>query len=256
VTLIGLVLLGVFGLMVGSFLNVCISRLPAGESIVTPRSHCRSCGAAIQWYDNVPLISYLVLGGRCRACRVSIGWRYPVIEFSTAIAFVIQGVAHGDDVPLLTSRLVFTALLIALFGTDLETQRLPNVLTLPGIIVGFVLSLFMPPDPWASLGGMLLGAGMLFVIRWAWFRATGVEGMGLGDVKMAGLIGAFLGPRQVWLVLLLASVGGAVIGIMFSLVRGRSLHSRLPFGTFLAAAAFIASVAVDRIVSWYLDFYR
>jgi leader peptidase (prepilin peptidase) / N-methyltransferase len=256
VTLIGLVFLGVFGLMVGSFLNVCISRLPAGESIVTPRSHCRSCGAAIQWYDNVPLISYLVLGGRCRACRAPIGWRYPVIEFSTAAAFVIQGMAHGDDVPLLTSRLVFTAILLALFGTDLETQRLPNVLTLPGIVVGFVFSLWMPPGPWGSLGGMLLGAGMLFIIRWAWFRATGVEGMGLGDVKMAGLIGAFLGPRQVWLVLLLASVGGAVVGIALSLARGRSLHSRLPFGTFLAAAAFIASVVGDRIVSWYLDLYR
>jgi leader peptidase (prepilin peptidase) / N-methyltransferase len=255
VTPLGLVLLGVLGLMVGSFLNVCISRLPAGESIVTPRSHCRSCGAAIQWSDNVPLISYLLLSGRCRACEASIGWRYPAVELGTAVAFVLQGLAHGDDMLMLIARLVFTALLVALFGTDLETQRLPNVLTLPGIAAGFLFSLWLPPGPWGSLAGMLLGAGMLFVIRWVWFRATSVEGMGLGDVKMAGLIGAFLGPRQVWLVLLLASVGGAAVGITMALARGRSLHSRLAFGTFLAVAAFIASIVGDRIISWYLDLY-
>jgi leader peptidase (prepilin peptidase) / N-methyltransferase len=118
-----------------------------------------------------------------------------------------------------------------------------------------VFSLWLPPGPWGSLAGTLLGAGMLFVIRWVWFRATSVEGMGLGDVKMAGLIGAFLGPRQVWLVLLLASVGGAAVGITMALARGRSLHSRLAFGTFLAVAAFIASIVGDRIISWYLDLY-
>jgi leader peptidase (prepilin peptidase)/N-methyltransferase len=133
---------------------------------------------------------------------------------------------------------------------------LPNVLTLPGTVVGFLFSLGSPPGPLASLGGAALGAGMLFLIRWAWFRATGVEGMGLGDVKMAALIGAFLGPRQIWLVLVLASLGGALIGIVIATLQRRSLQTRLAFGTFLSVAALISSLYGDRIVSWYLDLYR
>ncbi|HYN08120.1 MAG TPA: prepilin peptidase [Vicinamibacterales bacterium] len=255
-TPLGLVVLGVFGLMIGSFLNVCISRLPAGESVIAPGSHCRSCGTPIRWFDNVPVLSYLLLGGRCRSCRAPIGWRYPVIEVGTGVAFVLQGVMHGDDLPVLVSRLVLTALLVALFGTDLETQRLPNLLTLPGTVVGFLFSLWVGPGAFASLAGMALGAGMLFFIRWAWFRATGVEGMGLGDVKMAALIGAFLGARQTWLVLVLASIGGAAIGVAIVLFRGRSLDTRIPFGTFLAIATLVASLAGDAMVSWYFDLYR
>jgi leader peptidase (prepilin peptidase)/N-methyltransferase len=147
-------------------------------------------------------------------------------------------------------------LLVALFGTDLETQRLPNILTLPGTVVGFLFSFWAPPGPFESLAGAALGAGMLFLIRWAWFRATGVEGMGLGDVKMAALIGAFLGPRQLWLVLVLASVGGAIVGIGMAALQRRSLDSRLAFGTFLSVAALIASLYGDRMVAWYLDLYK
>jgi leader peptidase (prepilin peptidase)/N-methyltransferase len=252
----GLILLGVFGLMIGSFLNVCISRLPAGESVVMPRSHCRSCGAPIRPFDNVPVLSFLILGGRCRSCREPISWRYPLVELGTSTGFVLQGIAHGDDLVLLASRLVLTALLVALFGTDLETQRLPNILTLPGTVVGFLFSFWAPPGPFESLAGAALGAGMLFLIRWAWFRATGVEGMGLGDVKMAALIGAFLGPRQLWLVLVLASVGGAIVGIGMAALQRRSLDSRLAFGTFLSVAALIASLYGDRMVAWYLDLYK
>lgn len=254
-TLPGLILLGVFGLMVGSFLNVCISRLPAGESVVSPRSHCRSCGAPIRPFDNVPVLSFLLLGGRCRSCRAPISWRYPLVELATAAGFVLQGVAHGDDGVLLASRLVLTALLVALFGTDLETQRLPNILTLPGTVVGFLFSFWTSPGPLESLAGAALGAGMLFLIRWAWFRATGVEGMGLGDVKMAALIGAFLGPRQIWLVMVLASVGGAIAGLGMAALQRRSLDTRLAFGTFLSGAALIASLYGDRIVTWYLGLY-
>jgi leader peptidase (prepilin peptidase)/N-methyltransferase len=242
--------------MLGSFLNVCISRLPAGESVVMPRSHCRSCGAPIRPFDNVPVLSFLILGGRCRSCREPISWRYPLVELGTSTGFVLQGIAHGDDLVLLASRLVLTALLVALFGTDLETQRLPNILTLPGTVVGFLFSFWAPPGPFESLAGAALGAGMLFLIRWAWFRATGVEGMGLGDVKMAALIGAFLGPRQLWLVLVLASVGGAIVGIGMAALQRRSLDTRLAFGTFLSVAALIASLYGDRMVAWYLDLYK
>jgi leader peptidase (prepilin peptidase) / N-methyltransferase len=251
-----LIALGVLGLIVGSFLNVCISRLPAGESVVSPGSRCPSCRTAIGWYDNVPLVSYLVLGGRCRRCRAAISPRYPVVEAVTAVAFVLQGLTFWPDVPLVASRLAFTAILVALFGTDLETQRLPNVLTIPGTVAGALASLFLPPGITDSLLGILLGGATLFAIRWTWKRATGVDGMGLGDVKMLAMIGAFLGWRQVIVVLFLSSVAGAVIGLTLTALQGRSMQSRLPFGTFLAIAAFVASLAGEPLLAWYLSSFQ
>jgi leader peptidase (prepilin peptidase)/N-methyltransferase len=253
VTALGLILLAVFGLMVGSFLNVCISRLPRGQSVVFPGSHCPACGAAIRWYDNVPVISYVALGGHCRSCRASIPIRYPLVELTTAAAFVVQALAFGDSPALLVQRLVFTALIVALFGTDLETQRLPNVLTLPGVIVGLALSVWLPPGIAASAFGAALGGGILLAIRWVWHRFSGVEAMGLGDVKMAAMIGAFLGWQHVWLVLQLASFAGALVGIALTISGARSMQSRLPFGTFLAVAAFAASVIGERLIAWYVS---
>ena len=251
----GLVVVAICGLMVGSFLNVCISRLPAGESVVFPGSRCPSCRTSIRWYDNLPLLSFLLLGGRCRACHVAISRRYPIIEAVTSAAFVCQALLFGNDPLLLGSRLVFTALLVALFGTDLETQRLPNVLTIPGALLGVLFSVWRSPGPVASVEGLALGAGILLAVRWLWHRATGVDAMGLGDVKMLACIGAFLGWQQVCLVLLLASVMGAIVGVALAASGGRSLQSRLPFGTFLAVAAFGASLVGDRALAWYLGFF-
>jgi leader peptidase (prepilin peptidase)/N-methyltransferase len=250
-----LAVLGVFGLIVGSFLNVCIGRLPAGESIVTPRSRCPKCRRLIEWYDNIPVVSYVVLGGRCRWCRAPISLRYPIVELVTALAFVVQGMAFYDQPILLASRLVFTAILIALFGTDLETQRLPNVLTMPGTVVGLAFSLFVPPGVVACLIGAALGAAILLAIRWAWHRATGVDAMGLGDVKMLAMIGAFLGWQQVIVVLFLASVAGAIVGVALAASGRRSMQSRLPFGTFLALAAFAASLVGASLAAWYVGLY-
>lgn len=246
-------LAGVFGLMIGSFLNVCISRLPAGESIVFPRSRCPACRTPIHWYDNLPVISYLVLGGRCRACGVCISPRYPLIECATGVAFAAQAYAFADQPLMLAQRLVFTALLLALFGTDLETQRLPNVLTLPGLAAGLAFSLFLPPGMLSSLIGAALGAVILLGIRWLWRAVQGVDAMGLGDVKMLAMIGAFLGWQQVWLVLLLSSCTGAILGIMLTAAGGRSMQSRLPFGTFLAVAALAGALVGDRLIGWYLS---
>jgi len=148
---------------------------------------------------------------------------------------------------------VLTAILIVLFGTDFDTQRLPDVLTLPGIAIGLAGSLFLPPGIWDSLVGTALGAGILLAIRWVWLRLKGVDAMGLGDVKMLAMIGAFLGWKQVWVVLVLASFAGAIIGIGLTMARGRSMQSRLPFGTFLALAAYVASLWGDRLVAWYLE---
>jgi leader peptidase (prepilin peptidase)/N-methyltransferase len=250
-----LVALGVFGLMVGSFLNVCISRLPAGESVVSPRSRCPNCRMLIAWYDNIPVISYLVLGGKCRKCRTPISAIYPAVEIVTAFAFVLQGLVVGMDGPLLAARLVFTSMLIVLFGTDLHTMRLPNVITYPGIVLGLALSFFLPPGVVASVIGAAVGAAIPWLIRWAWFRASGVEAMGLGDVKMLAMIGAFLGWQQVWVTLFIASVTGAIVGVALLRGGGRMMSSRLPFGTFLAVAAFAASLVGDALVHWYLGLY-
>ena len=249
-------LAGVLGLMVGSFLNVCISRLPAGESIVYPSSRCPHCRTPIKWYDNIPVISYIVLGGKCRACHAPISVRYPLIELATGVAFAAQAIACGEDWPLLASRVVFSAMLVVLFGTDLETQRLPNVLTLPGIVVGLVGSIWVPPGIVDAVIGALAGAAVLYAIRWLWHRVTGVEAMGLGDVKMLAMIGAFLGWRQVIVTLFLSSVAGALVGLALAAVRGRSMQSRLPFGTFLALAAFAASIWGEPLVDWYVSLYR
>jgi leader peptidase (prepilin peptidase)/N-methyltransferase len=252
VTGVILLLVTIAGLMIGSFLNVCISRLPAGESVVFPGSRCPSCRTPIRWHDNLPVLSYALLGGRCRACRAPISARYPIVEAVTGAAFFLQALVGGDNLPFLADRLLLTGLLVALFGTDLETQRLPNVLTLPGIAAGVLFSIWLPPGVQASVTGALLGAGMLLAIRWIWGRVAGTEGLGLGDVKMLAMIGAFLGWQQVWLVLVLASVSGAVIGVALTVTRVRSLQSRLPFGTFLAVAAFVASLIGERLLTWYL----
>lgn len=252
-TPLGIVLAGVFGLMIGSFLNVCISRLPAGESVAFPGSRCPSCSTPIRWYDNLPVMSYLLLGGRCRACGSSISARYPLIELATGIAFAAQAVAFGDQPLLLAQRMVLTALLVALFGTDLETQRLPNVLTIPGTVIGLAFSVWLPPGIPSSAIGAALGAGILLAIRWAWKAVKGVDAMGLGDVKMLAMTGAFLGWQQVWLVLLLSSFTGAILGIVLTATAGRSMQSRLPFGTFLAIAALVSSLTGERIIAWYLD---
>ena len=251
-----IVLLGLFGLMTGSFLNVVIARVPAGESVVAPRSRCPKCGKLISWFDNVPVVSFLLLSGRCRNCNTPISSRYPAVEFTTAVAFVLQGIVFAGDPLMLVNRLVFTALLIALFGTDLETMRLPNVLTLPGIALGVLFSGFLPPGLQSSLIGAAIGAAIPWLIRWAWYQARGVEAMGLGDVKMLAMIGAFLGWRQVWIVLFVASLLGAVIGIALTVSGRRSMASRLPFGTFLAIAAYLASLSGEPLLEWYLNLYQ
>jgi len=254
-TPLAVVWLGVFGLMVGSFLNVVISRLPAGESVAFPGSRCPACRTPIRWYDNIPVLSYLVLGGRCRACGAAIPLRYPMIELATAVTFVTVGLVVGNDPWLLAQRLVFTALLVALFGTDLETQRLPNVLTLGGLAGGLLSSVWLPPGLQNSLLGAVVGAAIPWAIRWVWFRAKGVEAMGLGDVKMLAMIGAFLGWQQVWLVLILSSLAGAIVGIALTVTGRRSMQSRLPFGTFLALAAWLASLVGAQIIEWYVNLY-
>jgi leader peptidase (prepilin peptidase)/N-methyltransferase len=222
---------------------------------VTPRSRCPQCRTPIAGYDNIPVLSYLLLRGRCRACGFAISPMYPAVEAVTALAFIGQGLVVGDHLPLLGVRLIFTAMLIVLFGTDLQTMRLPNVITLPGVAVGLASSVVLPPGVVSSLIGAALGAALPWAIRWAWLRLRGVDAMGLGDVKMLAMIGAFLGWQQVWVVLFLATLCGAIVGLTLLGVKQRSLASKLPFGTFLALAAYAASVVGEPLMRWYLGLY-
>ena len=245
----------VFGLLIGSFLNVCIARLPAGESVSSPGSRCPACATPIRWYDNIPVVSYLVLGRRCRACKAPISVRYPLVELATAVAFALQAWLLPPDPIVLAQHLLFTALLIVLFGTDYDVQRLPDVITLPGTVAGILIAVFVMPGFVASVAGAALGAGVLLFVRWGWKRLRGVDGMGLGDVKMLAMIGAFLGWRQVGVVLFLASRSGAVIGLALAATGRRSMQTRLPFGTFLAVAAYAASLIGKPLLDWYLSLY-
>ena len=249
-----LALIGVLGLAVGSFLNVCIYRLPRGESLVTPASRCPKCGRPLRWFDNIPVISWVLLRGRCGQCHAAISVQYPIIEIVTAVVWVMVALLTPPGW-LLASRLILGTALIVLFMIDLEHQLLPNAITLPGIVVGLALSFVAPPGPVDSLIGIAVGGGVLYAIAAAYYFLRKEEGMGMGDVKMLAMIGAFLGWRAVLLTLVLSSFAGAVLGVVIMAWRRGDLRYALPFGTFLALAAFVAMVAGDAILAWYFAFY-
>lgn len=245
----------VLGLAVGSFLNVCIYRLPRGESLAYPPSRCPRCGKRLAWFDNVPVVSWLFLRGRCRQCGEPISIQYPIVELVTA-AIAVLVVFVTPPGALLASRLALSAILIVLFVIDLELQLLPNVLTLPGIALGFVFSFFAPPGPIGSLAGIALGAGVLYGIAAAYYAVRREEGMGMGDVKMLAMIGAFLGWRAVLLTLILSSFAGALVGIALMATKRESLQYALPFGTFLALGALASMLAGEALIDWYLEFFQ
>jgi len=244
-----------FGLVVGSFLNVCIYRLPRRESVSWPGSHCTLCNRPLAWYENIPIVSWLWLRGRCRTCRQGISAIYPIVEAITGAVFLAAYALYGLS-PLFVVRVVFASAMIVLFAIDLQHRILPNVITVSGIVIGFVASLWLPPGWWSSLLGLVLGGGVLFALGEAYYRARGVEGMGMGDVKMLAMIGAFLGWPLMLLTLILASFTGAVFGVAVIASGRGGRTAALPFGTFLAVGALIAAVAGDPIITWYFGFYR
>jgi leader peptidase (prepilin peptidase)/N-methyltransferase len=249
-----LVIAAAVGLCIGSFLNVVIYRLPLGQSLVSPGSRCPKCGYALRWYDNIPVLSWVWLAGRCRQCRTPISPQYPIVELVTALLFVLV-VWLTPEGPLVFSRLIFVSILVALFGIDLEHQILPNVITLPGILVGLMFSAIAPPGWRDALIGTLLGAGVLYGIAAAYYAVRREEGMGMGDVKMLAMIGAFLGWKSVLVTLVLSSFSGALIGVTLMAVQRGSMKLALPFGTFLALGALAAMLAGEPLIAWYAGFF-
>ena len=279
-------LLGFFlGLLFGSFLNVCISRLPAHRSVITPRSHCNSCGNLIYWYDNIPILSWINLRARCRHCDALIPWRYPAVELAVGLWFAIcasrlavLGNASEwvdfnppisyvyQDLLSWVGALILGFLLIGLMVMDWQTQRLPDVFTVTGIVAGFALAcvqaVFHGSDqsPWQlvfhRIVAIVAAALILLVVRWSYKALRKREGMGLGDVKMLAMIAAFLGLSQTLVALFAAVVVASFYGIAQMVRRKVHAMSRLPFGSFLAAGGLFAALFGPAIVDWYAALLR
>jgi len=279
---VGYVIAGVFGAVIGSFLNVVIHRVPLEESIVFPNSRCASCGGAIAFYDNIPVLSWVMLGAKCRRCKERISFRYPAVELLTAALFV--GVAwHAGLSAALPFDLVFVSALVALLFIDAEHMILPNVITYPGIVFAVVARIAIPyltgtphfddvpslqhgaladmPIWVVSLAGALIGAliggGSLWLMGWTWEKLRGIEAMGLGDVKMMFMVGAYLGWRLTILTIFVGVLTGSVIGILLMARKGeRNMQMLLPFGVFLGLGAVAALLFGAPLVEWYAGQFR
>jgi leader peptidase (prepilin peptidase) / N-methyltransferase len=232
------VLAAVFGAVVGSFLNVVILRLPKeGASVVYPASHCPQCQQPLTWYENIPLISYLALRGRCRTCNVAISWQYPLVELSMAVLSALLYHRLGLSFEFFFYFLFFAALLVIIF-IDIHHQIIPDRISLPGIIIGFGGSFFNNMVSWQqSLLGILLGGGMLYAVAYAYYACTKREGMGGGDIKLLAMIGAFLGWQSLLYVIFSSSLTGSLIGVAAMFKQRKGGQTRIPFGPFLALAA-------------------
>ena len=264
----------VLGLVVGSFLNVCILRIPAQKSIAFPASHCPKCGKPIAPYDNIPVLSWLVLRGRCRGCKAPISVMYPLVEFLTGALFAACMVAFGPSLAAVKWA-AFSAVLVVLAVTDLRERILPDRVNLTGAILGLVASALVPvgdgtalwlsrqmfdfPPPARALSvcdailGAVSGAGVLWMFAEGYFRLRGHEGMGLGDVKMMGMAGTFLGTKAVLLTIMAGAVLGSIIGLAFMLLQRKESDYELPFGLFLAAGGLVAVFFGPPLITWYFS---
>lgn len=246
------IVFGILGLMIGSFLNVVIYRVPRGESIVRPGSHCPSCGHGLKAWELAPVLSFLAQRGRCRKCRVRISWRYPGVELLTGVLFFYAVWQNNGELELrLFLNLVFLAALVALAFIDYDSMRLPDVLTLPLLGLGVAGAFLLPGEPsgWVSLASAA-GAGGLF-----WLIATIYpRGMGMGDVKLVAAMGSFLGFPGIFLAIFLASVLGSLIGLVLLILRKNRIREHIPFGPFLAAGAVVALFWGQQIYTGYLAY--
>lgn len=245
------VIVMIFGTFLGSFLNVCIYRVPRHESIVWPSSRCPACAAHIAPYDNVPLVSFAVLRGRCRSCQARISLRYPLVEMANGLGYVFILARFGPGWPAAIYAALFSALLVITF-IDLDHQIVPDVITLPGIPLGLLCAAtVLPVGLLNSVLGLLLGGGLLWVLAWASPYLFGKEGMGGGDIKLLAMIGAFLGWRPTLLTLMVAALVGSVVGIGLISLKLLRRDQYIPFGPFLAFGALISLFYYREIIGWY-----
>jgi leader peptidase (prepilin peptidase)/N-methyltransferase len=237
-----------FGLTIGSFCNVVIYRLPLGESIIAPGSHCRSCGNSIRPWDNIPLLSYFILKGQCRFCKERISTRYPAVEFTSGMLFVLLWLKFGFSLSLASYALLSSALVVVAL-IDLDHKIIPDIISLPGIAVGLSLSLwFLPITPLASLFGFLTG-GILFYL----IAVVSKGGMGGGDIKLIAMIGAFLGWQGVLFTIFSGALLGSLVGVTLMLLGKKGRKDKVPFGPFLSCGAILFMLAGDNLLNWYLN---
>ncbi len=242
-------LAGLSGLLVGTLLTVWIDKIPRRQSLRTPVSRCAACSRPLSWWEFVPVAGWLASGGRCRACHARMSPVYPLVEAMTGAVFAWAALHYGGGW-LLVSRLIFACLLIALGFIDFRNRILPNVLTFPGIVVGLALSVVAPPGLLSSVIGLVIGGLVPLALAEAYARARKMEGMGMGDVKLLAMVGAFLGWESALLALAVGSILSSVVGIGLIVSRKGTLKTPLPFGTFLALAGWIAAVWGDPIITW------
>lgn len=242
---------GLVGLLVGSFLNVVAHRLPRGESVISPPSHCPTCDAKILARDNIPVLSWVLLSGRCRVCRSPIALRYPAIELANGILWALvflRAPSWGD----FASGAFLCSACLVLLAIDAEFQILPDAITLSGIAVGLAFSFVsVRHTPAQAALGAIVGAGGLYLLAVLYEKIAGQEGMGLGDVKMLGMIGAFLSPAGVLVTILLSSISGSLVGVALILAKRGDGKTRLPFGVFLALGAMASWFFADPLVARY-----
>ena len=242
----------VLGLFIGSFLNVCIYRIPKGESVIWPPSHCPKCGERIKPYDNIPVISYFLLKGRCRNCAERISWQYPVVELLTGILTAATACKFGVSFSTFYYLLLVYYLIVVSF-IDLKTMEVPVKLSYGALLSGLLLSFFVPQHSFKeAVFGASFGAGIILFIIETYYVLTGKEGMGYGDANIMAVVGAFLGWKKVLLTLFFASLVGAATGITLILLRRSDREKPIPFGPFIAAGALISLYFGDRLINWYL----
>ena len=251
---IEIVLIFILGLIVGSFSNVCIYRIPRNESIVYPASHCPKCRSNISPKDNIPLLSYILLKGRCRNCKSKIPIQYPVVEFLSGLIYLIIYLTYGLSIQSLIYIFLSSALIIIAF-IDLNEQIVPDVISLPGIVIGFIISFFVPYISFVNSAlGVLVGGGIILIIGLAGSAIFKKEAMGGGDVKLAAMIGAFLGWRYIIISLFLGFFLGALAGIILILSKIKSREDVVPFGPFIVLGSLITLLWGEKIISWYIGF--
>lgn len=243
------------GAIIGSFLNVCIVRLPEGRSVVSPPSHCPVCQSSIRFYDNVPVLSYLVLGGKCRGCGEKISPRYPLVEFLTACLSALLMYRFGPSVSYI-AYIVFAASLVVITFIDIDHRIIPDKISLPAIPIGFALSFFLPEITWLqSIIGILVGGGSLLLVAVVYEAITGTEGMGGGDIKLLAMIGAFVGWEGVLFTIMASSLIGTVIGGGYMILSGQGRKASVPFGPFLSLGGLVYLLYGSSIVQWYLELF-